>query len=801
MLISLNWLKEYVDIDVPTPKLAELIGARLVEIEEVHDNTEKFANITIVRIAEAKPIEGTHLTLCQIDTGDKDGKFTQVVCGAPNVKVGNFAAWIMPGATVPATYGTAQPFVLDVRKIRGFESNGMLAAIDELGLGIDHEGILELSADLAAPGTPFTDVFAVDDIILDIENKSLTHRPDCFGVIGFAREIAGILGLQFKNPEIMDGRVKFNNDIDIVIEDAELCPRYSAAVLDNFTDKSTGGLTPDTYYLYASGMRPISQIVDVTNLLMLETGQPLHAFDYDKFIKVGGTNEPKIIVRAAKDGEELELLDGKTIKMTTNDIVITSNNIPVALAGAMGGANTTIDHDTKRIIVESATFSLYNERKTSMYHGIFSEAVTRFTKGQPPALTEPVLAEAIRILTADYGMNLVTTADAYPVAQELPVVKITTDEINRLLGTEYPSEVILSTLKNVGFSVDNEFNVTAPYWRTDIHIPEDIIEEIGRLLGYDNIPVTMPTRPFIAAEIDPLLAIKTRIRGHLSALGANELLTYSFVHGSLLEKVGVDPANSYQLANSISPDLEYIRQSIVPSLLDKVFPNLKVGYDNFDIFEMNKTSERSDGLNNEGVPVEKDHLAYVATSDYYHVKFILNLLADRLGLTLDYRPLESSTLAMPFEPKRSATIYLGKKSIGVIGEIKFSIRSQLKLPEKISGFELDFAEIITQAATVKPRITEPSKYPSVERDLTLRVKSETTYAAVEASIVNAIKDNIVVVNLTPVSTYQGEDMDHKNITFHLSLTHPDKTLASSDANGIINTINKELSSSLGAETV
>jgi len=799
MLISLNWLKKYVDINVPTAKLAELIGARLVEIEEVHDNTDKYDGVKIVRIAEAKPIEGTHLTLCQIDAGDKD--LIQVVCGAPNVKVGNFAAWIMPGATVPSTYGTSQPFVLDVRKIRGFESNGMLAAIDELGLGIDHEGILELDASVAEPGTPFAEVFAVNDVILDIENKSLTHRPDCFGIIGFAREIAGILGQKFNEPEIMNGKVEFDDELNIVIEDAELCPRYSAAVLDNFVDQPTGGLTAETYYLYASGMRPISQVVDVTNLLMLETGQPLHAFDYDKFIKVGGTDEPKIIVRAAKDGEEMELLDGKTIKMTTNDIVITSNNIPVALAGAMGGANTTIDKDTKRIIIESATFSLYNERKTSMYHGIFSEAVTRFTKGQPPALTEPVLAEAIRILSDDYGMKLVHTADAYPVTQPTPVVKITTLEINALLGTNYDEKLIRSTLENVGFTVDNEFNVTAPFWRTDIHIPEDIIEEVGRLLGYDNIPVTMPTRPFIAAEIDPLLAIKTRIRSHLSALGANELLTYSFVHGSLLEKVDLDSANSYQLANSLSPDLEYIRQSIIPSLLEKVFPNIKAGYDRFDIFEMNKTTERADGLNDEGVPIENDHLAYIATSDYYHVKFILDHLASKLGLVFSYHSVEKSIISMPFEPKRSATVYLDKKPIGVIGEIKAAVRAKLKLPEKAAGFEIDLADIIEKSATIKPRITEPYKYPSVERDLTIRLKAETAYTEVETVLRKVSESNTVIIDFTPISIYQGEDTTHKNLTFHLSLTHPDKTLASSDANDIINTINKELSSSLGAETV
>jgi len=809
MLVSLNWLKKYTSIGIPAEKLAKLVGARLVEIEETIDNTHKYDNIYIVKVIECTKIEGSdHLSLCKIDDGgatknntrDEKGYLT-VVCGAPNVHADMFAIWIAPGAIIPETYGTEEPFTIGARQLKGHLSQGMLAALDELGLGDGHDGIVELATDIAEPGTLFEELFPVNDVVFDIENKSLTHRPDCFGMIGFAREISGILGQKFQEPQYLSQTIDFDNHIEIEIADAKLCPRYSAAILDNFADTPTPALTPGSAFLYTVGMRPISEIVDVTNYLMIDSGQPLHAFDYDKFVAVGGADQPKIIVRAAKEGEKLELLDGKTITLTPNDILITSNNVPVALAGAMGGKSTAIDKTTKKIIIESATFSLYNLRRTSMYHGIFSEAVTRFTKGQPPALTEPVLAEVVHILTEKYHMNLIATADAYPEKVENPTIDISASEINSLLGTDYSEKTIQDTLENVGFSVQGSFSIRAPFWRTDIHIPEDIIEEIGRLLGYDNIPVTLPDRPFIAAEIEPLLATKTRIRNILSSLGANELLTYSFVHGSLLEKVGLDPSNSYKLANSISPDLEYIRQTIMPNLLEKVFLNIKAGHESFDIFEMNKTSERAGGMTDEGVPIERDHLAYVATDDYFHVKYVLNQLARRLGLTFDYLGFESTTISKPFESKRSATIYLGDQTIGTIGEINFNVRKQLKLPETVAGFEINLAEIITQSTVAKPHITEPYKYPSIERDLTIRVKVGTTYQEVFDSIRKAASGDVVIIDLSPISIYQGEDQATKNITFHLSLTHPDKTLASEDANVIMNNITKQLSSSLGAEVI
>jgi phenylalanyl-tRNA synthetase beta chain len=804
MKVSLNWLKEYVNIDIPTDELATLIGARLVEIEEVIDNTHKYDGIYIVRVVECEDIPDTHLHLTKIDDcgimdsidpalRDEKGYLT-VVCGAPNCHAGMFAAWIAPGATVPATYHTDEPFIIGARNMRGHTSQGMLAALDELDLGEDHEGILELrneATEYFQPGQKFTDAFPhLVDVIFDIENKSLTHRPDCFGIIGFAREVAGILGQPFETPDWLTPAGKIDPEqyskidpsvkLEISISDPTLCPRYEAVILGNsgiiqkFKPQFIGGPTKQDHYLLSAGMRPISHIVDATNYLMLLTGQPLHAFDYDKLVAVGGTDSPKIIVRAAKYGEKLKLLDGKTIEMTPNDIVITSNDIPVALAGAMGGANTEIDANTKRIILESATFSLYNLRKTQMKHGIFSEAITRFTKGQPAELTDYVARAYVKALWK--GKAAISPIfDAYPDPIKPASIAVTTDQINSLLGTTYSTDQIKSTLENVNFTVDGD-NFTAPYWRTDIHIPEDIIEEVGRLLGYDNIPIDLPRHPFAAARLDDLFGFKSSLRDQLSRLGATEVLTYGFVSKRLISGAGQDPANSYEIVNSISPALECIRQSLVPSLLEKIYINTKSAYDHFALFEMNQIYDKSLGLTEEGVPVQRNHLALVVTdrksldSAYYEAELFARQLLASLNIKFTPDCFDSDTpTSKPFEPKRSAIVKaIDGTTIGIIGELRVPVTKHFKVPTYTSALEFDLDALLSLVPvqiTKAIRTTEP-----VSRDLTITVKSDSAYATATAHIAQAFGDAGYDVIISPLSIFRPDGgATDKNISFHLDI--------------------------------
>ena len=410
MIVSLNWLKKFTDIDMTVGELIKLIGARLVEIESFTDLGEKYKDVLIVKIIEVNKIEGSdHLNVVKIDDGGKtenierdENGYIQVVCGAPNVRSQQIVVWLTPNTVVPNTFGQDEPFVLGTRKMLGLTSNGMIASARELDLYDEHEGILEIPEDIK-PGTSFKTTYEMDDIVLDIENKSLTHRPDCFSIIGFAREVAAISGKQFQTPKwLMElspdfGQIESEKvELNVNIDDAELSSRYTAIVMSGADGNRKSPIMIQTY-LSRIGMRPINAIVDVTNYLMMLTGQPLHAFDYDKLVKVAG-GKADIHVRAGRDGETLELLDGKIIKISPEDIVITAGETAVALAGAMGGANTEIDVNTKKIVIESATFNLYNLRATQMRHGIFSEAITRFTKGQPADQTVPVLFEAVRLM-------------------------------------------------------------------------------------------------------------------------------------------------------------------------------------------------------------------------------------------------------------------------------------------------------------------------------------------------------------------------------------------------------------------
>lgn len=791
MRISLNWLKKYVDIKIPNEELEKLIDSRLVEIEEIIDESKKYDNIFIVKVVECEAIPETHLHLCKIDAGKSE--LVQVVCGAPNVHAGMLAVWIAPGAIVPQSVHEDAPFVIGARKMRGYDSNGMLAGADELDLGDDHSGIVEIDPEMAKPGDKFADIFELNDSILDIENKSLTHRPDCFGLIGFAREVAGILGqkFNFENVSANIGESERPLKGSIALSDTVICPRYSAITLKKHGELKKKYLSIQDTILAKAGMRPVDPIVDATNYLMLLTGQPLHAFDYDKFVAVGGTTEPKIGVRLAKKGEKLTLLDDKEVELVETDIIITSNDVPVALAGAMGGKSTMIDENTKNIIIESATFSLYNLRKTQMAHGIFSEAITRFTKGQPAYQTLAVATECANMLSD--GFEIAGVIDS-GYKEEKSVVKITTPEINSLLGTNYSTEKIIETLENVNFEVEHsedvQLKVAAPSWRTDIHIKEDIIEEIGRLNGYDNIAPILPAHG--TANRNELVKLKSEIRDVLSNKFANELLTYTFVHGDLITKVGQDVKNSYRIINSISPDLQYLRQQIVPSLLVKAYENLKAKHNAFTLFEMNQVFLRSNGVDEDGVPFANNNVALVVADNtektkYYLAKKYLEEMMQKANVNFTLEKNTTEKYEAYYEPKRSANIMVNGEKIGVIGEIKNSVANKLKLPFGVAAFEISL-DLMLKNKSKKTVSAEISDFPMVSRDITIATKKQ--YAEIYNTIDKALSEKDLIYKILPVSIYQPEGKEEKNLSFHLDFADRNKTLESNEIQSLMNELEK-----------
>lgn len=830
MIISTNWLKKFTDIDLPIDELATLIGARLVEIEEVIDLGEKYQDVLVARVVECKKLEDSdHLNVTKLDDGgvaedierDENG-YVQVVCGAPNVREGMLVAWLPPRSVVPETHGDATPFVLGTRKLRGVMSNGMIASARELDLFDEHEGILEVDKD-AASGSKFAEVYELNDYLLDIENKSLTHRPDAFGIVGFAREVAAIQGKPFKTPEwLADLAPAFGEkEVDtlplaVKIDDPKLSGRYQAVVLSGADGSVKSSLQLQTY-LARVGVRPISAVVDVTNYLMMLTGQPLHAFDYDKVVAVGGSAD--IHVRAGREKETLELLDGRTIELTSDDIVIAAGETAIGLAGAMGGASTEINEGTRSIILESATFNLYNLRATQMRHGIFSEAITRFTKGQPAELTAPVLAEAIGMMNESAGSRRVSDVmEDYPGSRVEARVELPVTMVNDVLGSQFSAEDVILTLENVEFSTqlsDNNvtLSVTSPYWRADIHIAEDVIEEVGRLNGFDSIAPTLATRDFTAVRPSTFDELRSQLRKILARAGANEVLTYTFVHGDMLKRAGQKPEDSYRITNSISPDLQYYRQVLTPSLLNLVHPNIKAGYDNFAVFELNKVHNKVHGLDEENVPGEINMLALTVAhkkpqggASYYEAKRFLDYIATSLGLEFSYAPIESEPgypVSAPFEHRRSAMVsdMASGEFIGMIGEYKKSVAKNFKLPESTAGFEIG-PELLLKAVQKRPNSYTPiSRYPSTERDICFQVGTDITYSQIVTAVKEVLAGVRLETNIQPVDIYQADGATTKNVTVRIKMTADDRTLTNEDANIVMNDIAARVTEATGARIV
>lgn len=829
MIISVNWLKKFTDIDVSIDELAILIGSRLVEIEEVIDLGKKYQGIIVSNVVECVKLEGSdHLNVTKIDDGGKatdverdENGLVQVVCGAPNVRAGMLVAWLPPNSKVPETYNDAEPFVLGARKLRGVMSNGMLASAKELDLFEDHTGILEIDAD-AAPGSDFAEVYELNDYLLDIENKSLTHRPDTFGIVGFAREVAAIQGKLFHTPEwLMRISPTVGNDNDdimsptVVIDDPRLSDRFQAVVLTDAVGSAQSPLSIQSY-LARIGMRPISATVDVTNYLMMLTGQPMGIYDYDKILAIDLTAH--IHVRNGHDGETLELLDGRVIELSTEDIVVAAGETAIGLAGAMGGANTGVDDSTKTIMIESATFNLYSLRATQMRHGIFSEAITRFTKGQPAELAAPVLAEAVRLMSEYAGAKVATrVVESYPGKRDAPTITLSVDIINNTLGSKFTAADIVDTLQNVEFAAELidglVIDVQAPYWRADVHIAEDIIEEVGRLNGFDTIEPTLPQRDFTAVHPSAFDVLRARVRKSLVRAGANEVLTYSFIHGDVLRKAGQDVNQSYRITNSISPDLQYYRQTLTPSLLGLIYSNIRSGYDNFALFEVNKTHPKQYGLTDEGVPAEADTLALILAnkkpqpgSAFYDAKNMLDYLGASLGLDLVYSPLDVSiddAISAPFEYRRSALV-TDKNSrmvLGIVGEYKRSVSRAFKLPVHAAGFEIKTTALHQAVSQLTSDYSPLSRYPGSERDICFQVNDDVLYSDIVACIETVLNDSGLESSVAPIDIYHVQNSTTKNVTIRIKLTAHDRTLTGDEVSALIQQVASASSDELQAAIV
>lgn len=827
--------------DAGVDALAEKIGAQLGAIEEIEDLGKKYHGVLIAKVVSCEPhANSDHLHVCKVDDGgkaegverDADG-YVQVVCGAPNVREGLLVVWLPPGTTVPESVDK-DPFVLGARELRGVMSNGMLASPRELALGDSHEGILEIDAEGVQPGDDFAQTFGLaGDYVLDIENKMFTHRPDCFGFLGVARELAGIQGLPFVSPDWYKTDAAIA-DVDgatlpLVVRNElpEVVPRFMAVAMQ---DVQVG---PSPTWLQVElakvGLRSINNIVDYTNFFMLLTGQPLHAYDYDKVLAQDvGADTATLVVRAPRAGETITLLNGKTITPREEAVMIATEQKLIGVGGVMGGQDTEVDESTTRIILEVATFDMYNIRRTSMAHGLFTDAVTRFNKGQSPLQNRAVLAKIVGEIQQHAGGKV--ASKVFELREDPkrtwvhPPVPVTVQFINERLGFELKAADMKQLLQNVECQVavhGDTLTVTAPFWRTDIETREDVVEEVGRLYGFDKLPLELPRRGIMPAQADALLTLKSGIRALLAKAGANEVLTYSFVHGNLLEVAGQDASQAYQIGNALSPDLQYYRMSLTPSLLEKVHMNVKAGYDTFALFELGKAHIHGQPDSDEPeIPAEKNALSLVYTAKkpgrgaaYYEARAFLGALLHEYQLTdvLRYKPLSSEQAAdpwvqqmvAPYEPGRSAVLVDAGSTIwGVVGEYKASVRGRLKLPESTAGFELDPTVLLTSGS--KPYVALP-RFPKVTQDITLRVGVDVPFADLFTCVRQAVKQASpahTLPQLTPVDIYQPVTAaSTKNVSLRLSTASYERTLTDAEVSAVLDAAAKAAASAFSAEHV
>ena len=846
MKVSLNIVKNLVNFELPpVDELVARVNAQLGSVEKVIDLGAQYKDARIVHVVQCEPHPNAdRLHVCLIDDGGavanipRDDKgYVQVVCGAPNVHADMWAVWLPPNSTVPASFADAEPFVLGARKLRGVLSQGMMAAADELAIGTDHDGIVEISGRdmpkgvVLQAGDSFAQVFGLDDVVLDIENKMFTHRPDCFGQLGVAREISGIFGQAFTSPDWYTVAQEFADGsglkLDVYNDIPDLVPRFMAVAVKNVV------VQPSPLWLQcqlvAMGGKPINNIVDATNYIMLMTAQPTHAYDYDKLR--GG----KLGARMAREGETIALLNGKTCALGTDDIVIADSERAVALGGIMGGADTEVSSDTKNIVLECASFDMYAVRKTAMRHGVFTDALSRFNKGQSPLQNAPVLKRLMGMVGGEQASEVHDKKqfsdefDEYFAGKYTPAnIDINSSFINQRLGLQLADSDIYTLLNNVevhSHGPEDELGymcIQVPFWRTDIELKEDVVEEVGRLYDFGKLPRQLPQRSTKPAPKNPRRELKRQIREQLSRAGANEALTYSFVHEHILKSAEQHADQAYKLSNALSPDLQYYRLSVLPSLLDKVHANIKAGHDEFCLFEIGKGHDARLPHNEDGLPSERTFVDAVyaakkacASAPYYQAQRMAVRLLSSLGVQFELIPMATENddseelggvefeVAAPFDWRRSAWILCGKKRFGIVGEFKQAVRRNFKLPEYTAGFSIDFDQLLAQPRD-KQTYRPLSRFPSTSRDVSLRAPRDVSYAELYHVVQAAVNESAgdIIVTIEPRAIFQpANDHSIKTTTFRLRMTHYERTLTDADAKPIVDRVATMALAKLGAECV
>ncbi|MBN2079598.1 MAG: phenylalanine--tRNA ligase subunit beta [Spirochaetes bacterium] len=775
MWLSLNILTQTVDTAGIAPEeLALRLTMATAEIDSIEGVNAHFESIIAARVISVVPHPGADkLTLVDLDSGDRKHR---VVCGATNIAAGDIVPLALPGTRF------SEDMVIQKTKIRGERSEGMLCSERELGLSDDHSGIMILPPD-SKPGISLSRLYPHRaDVRFEIDNKSITHRPDLWSHEGFAREIGALYGRPFRSmvdPGLLDNAPPSTN-LKVRILSPEAAPRYSALEMSGIEIAES----PDWLkaMVESIGMRPINNIVDITNFVMAELGEPMHAFDRKKL------RGDEIIVRMAKKGEPLTTLDGSSFELNPEDIVIADSGGPIALAGVMGGGNSEIDDTTTDIVLEAANFNPVNIRKTAARYSHRTEAAIRFEKSLSPGLTVPALLRCYDLIcrvipgaTARSGI-----IDAYPRSTEPIVIKTDTDFIRRRLGEEIDDERIIAILKSLDFAVTTKgtaLAITVPHYRAtrDISIPEDIVEEVGRIYGYDNIAASPPLVPCTAPAKNSARLFERKIKETLSGhAGMIEVSGYSFIGETLLDKLKINDDAELRLSNPLSREQDRLRRSLVPNIVQNIEENGRFN-DEFRIYELGrvylKKKRTSPDLAEERTMVTG--AVYRKKPEgplFYEAKSVVSLLMERMRVT-GWRLLPSpENLPACAHPGRSIALMVGEEKAGDIYELHPDTLRAFDITGAAALFDIDL-DRIRSAGTRDAAFIEIQKYPDVPFEVSV-LADRKDHGRDICVIVEGV-DPSLVSRVDVVSVYDGAPIPEgkKSVSLRAVFASKEKTLS------------------------
>lgn len=792
MLVSYKWLKELVDIDVSSAELAEKMSTTGIEVEGVEVPAEGLSKLVVGHVLSCEDVPETHLHLCQVDTGDDEPR--QIVCGAPNVQAGINVIVAIPGARI------ADNYKIKKGKIRGMESLGMICSLQELGLPDAiipkefSEGI-QILPDNAIPGDSIFSYLDLDDEIIEL---SITpNRADALSMRGVAHEVAAIYGKELKFPvKTPQKSSKATSDLISVAIESDKVLTYASRVVENVTVQASPQWLQNR--LMNAGIRPINNVVDVTNYVLLYFGQPMHAFDFNKF------ESGDIVARQARNGEKIVTLDGEERDLIDQDIVITVNDKPVALAGVMGGKATEIDSHSKTVVLEAAVFDGKAIRKTSGRLNLRSESSSRFEKGvNYDTVIEALDFAAAMLEELAGGQVLAGYLQAGQVPTEPVQVLTTLDYVNVRLGTNLAYSDIEDVFAKLGFGLAGDaqaFTVSVPRRRWDISIQADLVEEIARIYGYDKLPTTLPEAGGTAGELTASQLLRRRVRAIAEGAGLTEIISYALTTPEKAQAFAIESSHLTELMWPMTIERSALRQNIVSGMLDTIAYNVARKQKNLAIYEIGKVFEQNADpkvdLPNErdtfafaltGLVAEKDFQTQATAVDFYYAKGILESLFSKLNLKVTF-VAEKDMASM--HPGRTARILLGEETIGFLGQVHPQVANDYDIPETYVA-ELNLQAIEANMASTQI-FTEISKQPAVSRDIALLVDDQLSHQDIVTIIEGLGLKYLESIKLFDVYAGTNIEPGKKSMAYSLTFQNPQESLRDEEVAKYMNKISEAL---------